>query len=118
MATLADLEALIGMPTVNPPSVDWLRLENISGLIFPEDYKEFASRYGMLEVEAFLDVNHPGMPGDPEAKIRESREMLEPIRILASNRNHIYLRRNAEADIKVAPFPIYPEIGGLFPWGA
>jgi hypothetical protein len=118
MAVLADLEAMIGPPTVSPPVVDWSELEDISGLEFPPDYKILASRYGMLEIGAFLDVTHVGIPEDIRTMLDMCRETLESIRELMADLGYIYLEDGSGGEIEASPYPIYPEPGGLFPWGA
>lgn len=118
MAALADLESLIGPPTMTPPAVDWNALERLTGLVFPEDYKALAGRYGMLEINAFLDVHHVGMPADTPTMLRQCQETLDGLRELQENLGFIYVEDDSGREVEAAPYPIYPEPGGLFPWGA
>ncbi|MFB9835325.1 hypothetical protein [Actinoallomurus acaciae] len=118
MAVLADLEVIVGPPAAVPPPVDWPTLERISGLVFPQDYKELAARYGMLEVDAFLAVNHLGMPAEVSAMLRQCQETLEGLRILVEDLGFIYVEDDFGREVEAEPYPFYPDPGGLFPWGA
>jgi hypothetical protein len=117
VATLADLELVIGPPSVVPPSVNWIELEKLSGLRFPSSYRAFAERYGMLEIGAFLDVHHVGIPADLSMMLDLRRQALEPLRELMDDLGYIYLEDDSGDEIEAAPYPLYPEPAGLFPWG-
>ncbi|MFI7539006.1 hypothetical protein [Streptosporangium sp. NPDC049376] len=60
MRSITDLEAIIGPSRVPPPPVNWTLIEEGTGLVFPDDYKDWASRYSTLEFDEFLLVGHPG----------------------------------------------------------
>jgi hypothetical protein len=92
-------------------------LERISGLAFPQDYKELTARYGRLEVDAFLAVNHLGMPAEVPAMLRQCQETLEGLRILVEDLGFIYVEDDLGREVEAEPYPFYPNPGGLFPWG-
>jgi hypothetical protein len=118
VATLADLEALIGAPYAVPPIVDWREFERTSGLRFPSDYKALCGRYGMLEIDAFMSVDHAGIPANVEVKLSESIQGLNLLRILTDEYRSIYLIDDSGIEVEAEPYRYYPELGGLFPWGA
>ena len=118
MATLADLEALIGPPSAVPPTVDWRELERMSGLCFPSDYKALCGRYGILEIDAFMAVDHAGIPENIEVKLAESRRGIDLLRVLTDKYGFIYLADDSGNEVEAEPYPYYPEPDGVFPWGA
>lgn len=118
MAEIADLEAVLGPPATIPPVVDWQEIERMTGLCFPGEYKEFAARYSELTIDAFLLVFHPGVPRKPRRMLREVEALLEPLRRLLEDRGGIDLIDDRRERSRIAPFPLYPDNGGLFPWGS
>jgi hypothetical protein len=117
MATLADLEALIGPPSAVPPTVDWRELERMSGLCFPSDYKALCGRYGILEIDAFMAVDYAGIPANIEVKLAECRRGIDLLRVRTDKYGFIYLADDSGNEVEAEPYPYYPEPDGVFPWG-
>lgn len=116
MAELADLEAIIGPPVITPPVMDWTAVEGTLGLRFPVDYKRLLDRYETLEFDNFLGVFNPGP--DVDAMLAGIRHALMPLKVLTTKFETIRLMDGHGQVSKAHPFPIYPEPGGLLPWGA
>jgi hypothetical protein len=89
-----------------PDPGDWEEVERAVGILFPADFKAFVSAYGTGSVDGFLLVLNP-FSARPALRVQDFG--MEMLRVLRENR----------ADgTEEPPFPIHPEPGGLFPWGA
>lgn len=117
MATFADLEGLIGIPTKPAPDNDWQSIEADLGLILPADYKELMERYPNLELGAPLGPYIPNPGCYPESSMRDLvLGMLdelgpledEDLRVVDDDKNVI----------EVCYFMHYPDPNGLIPWGS
>ncbi|GAA3098330.1 hypothetical protein [Streptosporangium carneum] len=118
MSSLADLEAIIGPPGIPPPVVDWPAIELHTGLVFPSDYKSWASRYSTLEFDEFLLVSKPGGNSNPQEFIQGWSDVLGNMRQWATRFGEIELVDDNDVPTAASPFPVYPSVGGLFPWGS
>ncbi|MGI5284891.1 SMI1/KNR4 family protein [Nonomuraea polychroma] len=115
MTSLADLVALIG-PAGKPATVvDWAAVEAEVGLTFPDDYKAWADSYADLQLNDFLYLNHPLPDGDERAAVIDRLDDLRPI---IEQWGSIDLLDDAGVVREAPPFPLYPEPGGLYPWGS
>jgi hypothetical protein len=117
MAEFAALERLIGAPLIRPPAVQWDRLESELGVSLPEDYKALADRYASLKFDDFLGWFHPGIPGDPGAKVKEMKDVLRPLRERLDGESDIDILDNYGNRTTAAPYAVYPEPGGVLQWG-
>ncbi|MFF3329347.1 SMI1/KNR4 family protein [Streptomyces sp. NPDC002888] len=84
---------------------DWQALEAQSGLILPDDYKEFVSAYGPGCVNDQLYVFHPRAAGGSEGLRLE---------ILWEQASSAYSELSREAE-EMYPYPIHPEPNGCVP---
>jgi hypothetical protein len=93
-------------PLEVPDPDGWEEVEGILGARLPADYKSFLSTYGTGSVDGFLLVLNP-FSARPALRVQDfGQEMLR------------VLRENRADGTEEPPFPIHPEPGGLFPWGA
>ena len=102
MPALPDLTDLLGALPAPPPPVDWAAVERALAFAVPEDYRELADRYPVFTIDGFLTVFRPGTPGG---------DLLRPDALLDRLRE---LRADSPADVA---FRLWPEDGGLYPWG-
>lgn len=92
-------------PILRPTAEDWAVVEGrITPL--PSDYRAFLDIYGLGSIDGFLSVLSPSAP--------------EPLYSLASQLEtqatvHGALRSQVGHD--VIPYQMFPEFGGLIPWG-
>jgi hypothetical protein len=95
-----DLQSALGTPTAVAP-VDWATTEEQLGLSFPADYKSFANAYG---AGTFCDISIavPGAAGSADFA-----DLLQ--------RSHAHLRASKRPGVPTPP--IYPDPGGMIPWG-
>ncbi|GAA2858583.1 hypothetical protein GCM10010517_17040 [Streptosporangium fragile] len=113
MADIADLTAIVGPPSKRASVVDWAAFEAETGLVFPDDYKAWAARYADIRLNGFLYVNRPE-PGER----RDAIARLDQLRPLVEEWGTIDLVDDEGAETEAPPFPIYPEPGGVYPWGS
>lgn len=97
-----ELANLVLLVDARPIGTDWADVEGRLGRRLPSDYKDFAKRFGPGYFEGVdLRVSLPeGGTWDDDL----SRQT----RILNERRAQGY---------PASPFPVYPEPGGLLPWG-
>ncbi|MGO1056254.1 SMI1/KNR4 family protein [Crossiella sp. CA198] len=105
MAGAGELWEFFGDVPGAPGEIDWDQVERDLSIEFPADYKEFCSAYPALMVNDLLLVMHPCTDvvgaGYPEA----SNGILD-----------MYRESRSARDYSV-PYPLFPEPGGLLPWG-
>ena len=80
----------------------WKAIEQKTGIQFPEDYKDFIFAYGSGGVAGFLGVFNPFAP-----------RWTEELRWRMENWRSTKVPYPDEV-----PHPIFPDVGGVFPWGA
>ncbi|MFD1547323.1 SMI1/KNR4 family protein [Nonomuraea guangzhouensis] len=101
---LASLATVIGPPTPAAFSIDWPGLEQWLGLRLPDDYKEFAERYGPVLVGEWIwvVVPHHSDRGGYFRQLDQRQGLQRSIRA---------------GDPPSHPFAFHPEPGGLLVWG-
>jgi hypothetical protein len=115
MATLADLENLIGPPTKPAPSNDWGTIEADLGLRLPRDYKALMDRYATLEFDAFLGLYIP----NPENSASMRQSILGMLDALGPPDDEELDVIDDNGQVLGEQFIAhYPEPGGIIPWGS
>lgn len=59
------LHQFLTPPAIGGDVVDWEDIERTTGLAFPADYREFVGSYGGGEIDEYLSVSTPPVPGSP-----------------------------------------------------
>jgi hypothetical protein len=100
-----ELSRLLPPPARAPgPPVDWAAVAAEVGVALPGDYRAFIEAYGTGCVDGFLWVLHPTTGNQHLHLARQVQRQLWALR---------YLRDRGEA----VPYPLFPEPGGVLPWG-
>ncbi|MFJ8084541.1 hypothetical protein ACIQ6Y_28465 [Streptomyces sp. NPDC096205] len=97
--SLTDYTEIYAAQPPEPVAVDWEVVEEWLGVRLPGDYRRLAGECGPVEVGGFLNVHVPCGDGDAYDWSRWLRRVLRDAR--------------GEAGCPV----LYPEPGGLLPWG-
>ncbi|MCX2953346.1 SMI1/KNR4 family protein [Lentzea sp. NEAU-D7] len=106
MDLLASWRAVLGDVGTPAPAVDWPAVESRLGTALPADYRVLAENYPALSIDGFMGVFHVVSEKDDESDLREFAERT------------LGYWRALRADLPDAvPHPLYPESGGLLPWG-
>ncbi|MFI9490777.1 MULTISPECIES: SMI1/KNR4 family protein [Streptomyces] len=71
---VARLRELLPPPGSGGDAVDWERIERTTGLAFPADYREFVELYGGGEIDEYLSVSTPPVPGSPYGHLLDRGE--------------------------------------------
>lgn len=97
-------------PTTRPP---WEEMPATTGFPLPQDYRDFVDVYGGGQIDDHLTVLHPTLeppfPGYPGGMNGFARYTLERIGGTFAELH--------DSDPEAYPFPVYPALGGLLPWG-
>ncbi|GGJ56429.1 SMI1/KNR4 family protein [Streptomyces brasiliensis] len=122
---VARLRELLSPPVSSGDAVDWDEIERTTGLVLPADYREFVESYGGGEIDEYLSVSTPPVPGsaygdlldrvDPALSDRDREELgallpggalppLLPFADTASSDVAFWLREGAPDDWQVAVF--------------
>ncbi|MFE7522025.1 SMI1/KNR4 family protein [Streptomyces halstedii] len=122
---VARLRVLLPPPGSGGDAVDWKLIELTTGLVFPADYRELVELYGGGEINEYLSVSTPPVPGspygdlldrgDPALSDRDREELgallpggalppLLPFAGTASSDVAFWLREGAPDDWRVAVF--------------
>ncbi|MFE5072452.1 SMI1/KNR4 family protein [Streptomyces halstedii] len=122
---VARLRELLPPPGSGGDAVDWKLIERTTGLVFPADYRELVELYGGGEINEYLSVSTPPVPGspygdlldrgDPALSDRDREELgallpggalppLLPFAGTASSDVAFWLREGAPDDWRVAVF--------------
>ncbi|GLZ15021.1 hypothetical protein Acsp04_52560 [Actinomadura sp. NBRC 104425] len=96
--------------------MDWDELERAVAFRFPDAYKRLFDKYPHLQLDGFLGVFHPG--DDIALLLEGTRTALESLRELAAYGGSVTLVDDSGAKSEIPPYPLWPEAGGLFHWGA
>jgi hypothetical protein len=110
--TCVPLEALSKVlappqPPVEPGNVGaWPSVEKLLGLALPGDYKEFVNRYGSGSISDFLYVHNPFSKNRHGNLIQGASPMLNAY------------QTSRQTFPKEYQFPVYPDEGGVYPWGS
>ncbi|MGX4694874.1 SMI1/KNR4 family protein [Streptomyces sp. JNUCC 63] len=60
MATLSEIQALLGEPRFNwSDPAPWIELEQELGIEFPADFREIVDAYGSIQINGQLYLEHP-----------------------------------------------------------
>lgn len=114
MADIADFGKMVGVAECAVPTVDWNALERVAGFRFPDDYRWTSETYPHLQFDRFLDI-HP--PGRSVGQFFGGVDVaLASLRILTRSSGEMVLIDDAGQKERISPLPIFPELGGLFPW--
>jgi len=89
-------------------NVEWEAVEATVQTALPNDYKEFIQRYGTGKIDDFLWVLSPAT-NNSHLKLAQRKDA-----ILRALREH---RESLAGLGRKLPFAIFPEPGGLLPWG-
>ncbi|MGY5070831.1 SMI1/KNR4 family protein [Streptomyces griseus] len=68
------LRELLPPPRSGGDAVDWEQIERTTGLAFPADYREFVELYGGGEIDEYLSVSTPPVPGSPYGDLLDRGE--------------------------------------------
>ncbi|MDI1477255.1 hypothetical protein [Polyangium sp. y55x31] len=104
-------------PEEAPAKNDWVPAESLLGTDLPADYKQFVGTYGTGWINKYLHVMNPFSAKLP---------WMERLRFMSFTLHLV--RRNAQVpgardlpapfeEINGLPYPVFPEPGGLLPWG-
>jgi hypothetical protein len=108
VACLLELTGMAGRPA---NVFDWPAIEAGLGLGLPEDYKRLAEIFPQGHFNGLAEFDRPGEDGYSRQDFLGFRAlMLEDLR-----ESRAYLRERGRAE--AFRYPIYPEPGGLLPWG-
>lgn len=110
MSNIAKLRS-IARPPSNPKGpgtpAQWSQLETELHLNFPQDFKELVSTYGAGNFTNFFGVEAPFYSSPRYGPYRDwIRLMFDGVKLAKSSYPE-----------EAVPLPVYPENGGLFPWG-
>jgi hypothetical protein len=86
---------------------DWKQLESDLGLTFPDDYKQYIKEYGSGTLCALFEIGSP---------FRLESHYKKAVKDAWSSWAGIYHGWGDVPESEI-PFPIYPKIPGLLPWG-
>jgi hypothetical protein len=105
--SLSDLSQRVPPPprpvgTGSPP--EWQAVEAKLGLELPDDYKQMVGTYGLGRFADFLTIFTPFAKNEYVNLLAQPELSLEAYRALRADHPQI------------APFPAYPEPGGLLSW--
>jgi len=115
--SVAELRALVPPPSapVDPGSPqEWAAIEQRLGLVFPADYKEYIATYGSGAFPGLLFVMNP----------MERVSFTDHVtKYIQSLNGRLEATRGGFEGVEEyrgepRPFSIWPEPGGLFPWGS
>jgi hypothetical protein len=107
IGSLSELRQIMSPPDpARVPTLRWRVVEAELGLTLPPDYKAFIDAYGAGCVGEFLWVFHP-TTANRYLNLREQLAgQLWALRVLRDEAG------------EAVPYALYPEPGGLVPWGA
>ncbi|MEU2679443.1 SMI1/KNR4 family protein [Streptomyces sp. NPDC007107] len=71
---VARLRELLPPPGSGGDTVDWEQIERTTGLTFPADYRELVELYGGGEIDEYLSVSTPPVPGSPYGDLLDRGE--------------------------------------------
>ena len=101
-----ELCALVGLTDFARSEYQWDEVERSLGLGLPDDYKEIVSRFPTGHFQGFLRVLRPGdRGGAPSEYLGYYSHRLDDMRVWRADEPGRF------------PYPIFPESGGLIPWG-
>jgi hypothetical protein len=84
----------------------WPSLEKLLGFALPSDYKEFVNRYGSGSISDFLYVHNPFSKNRYGNLVQGASPILDAY------------KTSRPTFPKEYQFPVYPDKGGVYPWGS
>lgn len=108
--TLAHLLEVLPPPTTPIESGrnrDWTETEGRIGIALPDDYKQYINTYGSGQIGGFLLPFNPFSGNEYVNLVDQIRVRLDALRVIRDKYGP-----------KECPYPLFPEKGGLLPWGA
>lgn len=103
------LASVVGLAVAEAARYDWVSVEaSLGGLRLPADYKRLVETFPAGRFQRFVSIIRPG------DKAHSGDEYLGYYRFRLED---MRMARADEADPAVFPYPIFPEEGGLLPWG-
>ena len=116
---LSYLTAVLPVPThtynIGSPA-GWDEVERELGFTLPADYKAFVSIYGSGVIAGYL---WPLNPFRPSGSLLQSHEALvEPVKLRQHFIETVPTALNRPTQVKPFPYPVYPDLDGLFAWGS
>jgi hypothetical protein len=90
---------------VEAPGISWLAIEENVATELPQDYKSFIETYGSGCVAAFLYIFNPVSSREPINLLKQIPRQLWALKVLA------------EEFGERLPYPLFPALGGLLPFG-
>jgi hypothetical protein len=102
------LAELAEVPALEHRFFDWPAIESDLGLRLPEDYKLLAESFPAGWFRRFVRVRRPERWPDDRVRLLDefASGLLESMRELRAAREGLF------------PYPIFPEPGGVLPWGS
>jgi hypothetical protein len=91
-------------------AAQWRQFEATTGLILPDDYKAFINTFGTGHIEAVIFPYNPFCKRPPLKAYYDYATWSKEVTAIKE------LKDKFGED--VFPFPIYPDPGGLLPWGS
>jgi hypothetical protein len=100
------LADLVGLRQRASFSFDWQAVEGSVGRPLPQDYKTLVETFPQGRFQGFVELIRPGDYGE------SSLDFLGYYRYRLED-----MREWRRGELERFPMPIYPELGGLLPWG-
>lgn len=86
---------------------EFLTIERELGVTLPQDYKEYIIRFGTGYIGGFLWIFNPFTQKESLNFLHQKNTRLDALRVIKEKYGD-----------EECPYPLYPEAGGLLPWGA
>lgn len=84
----------------------WKQVEARLSTMLPGDYRAFITKYGSGCIDGFLWVDNPFTQLSGLNLFTRSSSQLDALRVL-----------RGDIDPELVPYPVFPERGGVLPWG-
>ncbi len=107
--TLASLLVVLTPPVTPYESgrdKEWPEIEMALGTKLPGDYKEYINEFGTGRINDFLSPYNPFSENRFLNLLRQEPNQLDTLRRIRDEWGH-----------EECPYPLYPELQGLLPWG-
>jgi hypothetical protein len=104
VSSLDELENVLRPPPSGGPTADWASVEAGVRTALPSDYKRYVDAYGFGRIDRFLWVFHPTTANRHFRLGDEISGQLDALRQVRDEGERI-------------PYPLFPEDGGILPWG-
>ena len=106
MGCAEDLATRLGLDGQAVDHFDWAAVESSIGVTLPDDYKALVEKFPDGLFQGFVKLIRPGAVGSPRTEfLGYYAHRLDDMRTWR------------EDEPKRFPYPIFPEPGGLLPWG-